>query len=190
MGEVRVTERWARIGPRDPSWLIHVPSTGLCLSAFVIIRKRGSILLGRPHAHDSWPEKGGFPKRHAARIEKDGLWLLPATHLLMEEAPDRAARRIANQWAGVKGVPKFVMVQSHLRLPRQPRSVLRSKKQSQRKRTRLHHWDICFVYELKAGTNPKPKPWWLETRFISPPKIRGMPLGRGHKDILKAAGYL
>jgi ADP-ribose pyrophosphatase YjhB (NUDIX family) len=114
-----LTKRWAPIGPHDSSWMIHVPKAGLCLSAFVVIRKANSILLGRPHAHTAWPEMGGFPMRHAAAIKKDGSWLLPATHLLMEEAPDHAARRIANQWAGVRGRPKFVMVQSHLRPSKQ-----------------------------------------------------------------------
>ena len=92
-----VAQRWARIGPRDPSWLIHIPQAGLCLSAFVVIRKGNKILLGRPHAHNAWPENGGFPKRHAGEIERKGSWLLPATHLLMEEKPDHAAKRIANQ---------------------------------------------------------------------------------------------
>jgi len=176
-----VTERWARIGPRDSSWLIHVPRAGLCLSAFVVIRKKGSILLGRPHTHESWPEKGGFPKRHATRLERERSWLLPATHLLMEEAPDRAAQRITNQWAGMRGVPKFVMVQSHLR----PSEYARKSGH-----VKLNHWDICFVYELNTRTNPKPKPWWSETRFFLPSEIRRMKLGRGHKDVLKASGYL
>jgi len=109
-----VTERWARIGPRDPSWLIHVPKAGLCLSAFVVIRKGNEILLGHPHADNAWPEIGGFPKSHAGEIEKEGSWLLPATHLIMEEKPDHAAKRIANQWVKVRGTPSFVTVQSHL----------------------------------------------------------------------------
>lgn len=178
-----MTRRWARIGPRDPSWLIHVPTTGLCLSTFVIIRKGETILLGRPHANNSWPEQGGFPLRHAAKLEKNGSWLLPATHLLMEEPPDHAARRIANQWVGVKGIPKFVMVQSHLRPSRE-------RKTRPKWRTGNNHWDICFIYELKTRMRPKARPWWLEYQFFTRPKIRQISLGRGHKDILKAGGYL
>lgn len=183
MKKLPVTKRWARIGPRDLSWLIHVPRAGFCLSAFVIVRKGKSILLGRPHVHNSWPEKGGFPKRHAAEIEKDGSWLLPATHLLMEEPPDRAAKRIANQWAGVKGTPRFVMVQSHLRPSKRWKSELRWG-------GGLNHWDICFVYELKNPAKPEPKPWWAEMRFFPPSEILRIRLSRGHKDILKAAHYL
>jgi ADP-ribose pyrophosphatase YjhB (NUDIX family) len=178
-----VTKRWARIGSRDPSWLRHVPSAGLCLSSFVIVRNKNSILLGLPHANDSWPEKGGFPTRHAAELEKDRLWLLPATHLLMEESPDHAARRIANEWAGVKGTPTFLMVQSHLR----PSKVRKSQRNSP---TGPNHWDICFVYELETRARPNSKPRWSQTQFFSRTKIRKLRLGRGHKDILSVAGYL
>ena len=114
-----VDVRWARIGSRNPSWMTHTPRAGLCLSVFIVARKGDSILLGRPRAHDAWPEKGGFPKRNAAEIEKEGAWLLPATHLLMEESPDHAASRVAHEWAGLKGKPRFVMVQSHVR-PQRP----------------------------------------------------------------------
>ena len=180
MQKTPVTKRWARIGPRDPSWLRHVPAAGLCLSSFVIIRKDDSILLGRPRATDSWSEKGGYPTHHAAELERNGSWLLPATHLLMEESPDHAARRIANQWAGVKGRPKFLMVQSHLRP---------SGRKSQRTRG-SNHWDICFVYKLETRGAPRSKPWWSETRFFSRSEIRRLKLGRGHKDVLNAAGSL
>jgi len=178
-----VAQRWARIGPRDPSWLIHIPQAGLCLSAFVVIRKGNKILLGRPHAHNAWPENGGFPKRHAGEIERKGSWLLPATHLLMEEKPDHAAKRIANQWVKVRGTPKFVMVQSHLR----PSKLSRSRMKRGR---RLKHWDICFIYELHAKNIPKPAPWWSEVHFFPVSEIRRMRLGRGHKDVLEETRYL
>ena len=183
MRETPVTERWARIGPRDPSWLIHVPKSGLCLSTFVIIRKGNSILLGRPHAISAWSEKGGYPTSHAAELEKNGSWLIPATHLLMEESPDHAARRITKEWAGVKGRPKFVAIQSHLR-------PLGRHKSPRKGRSGFNHWDICFVYELETRTKPKPKLWWAETKFIPRSGIGRITLGRGHKDVLKAGGYV
>lgn len=179
-----VGQRWARIGPRTPSWLTHTPYAGLCLSTFIVARRGSSILVGRPRAHDAWPEKGGFPKHHAAEIEKEGAWLLPATHLLMEEAPDKAARRIAHEWAGLKGKPRFVMAQSHLRPHRPGNPGYRLS------RGRFRHWDICFVYEMRAQWIPRIRPWWVEMRFIPRTKLRKLKLARGHRDILKGAGYL
>jgi ADP-ribose pyrophosphatase YjhB (NUDIX family) len=174
-----VTERWARLGPRDRHTLVHTPEAGLCLSAFVISRRRNSILLFRPHAHDAWETKGAFPKRGAAELAKEGAWLLPATHLLMEESPDHAARRIVREWAGLKGTPRLLMVQSHTR----PGGFLG-------KRLSGNHWDICFVYELTTGNEPRAKPWWSEARYVPIPRISRMKLGRGHLDILREAGII
>ena len=174
-----VTTRWARIGPREPKTLFHTPEEGVCLSAFVVARRGSAILLGRPRAAGAWPEKGGFPRFRAEGLEKDESWLLPATHLLMEESPDHAARRVAREWAGLRGTPRFVEVQSH------PQSAGRW-----RQGRKNHHWDLCFVYELHERRAPDPMPWWSELRFFSPREIRELKIGRGHMDVLEAAGYL
>jgi len=179
-----VSVRWARIGPRTPSWMTHTPKAGLCLSVFIVARKGDSILLGRPKAHDAWPEKGGYPKKQAAEIGKENAWLLPATHLLMEEPPDHAARRIAHQWAGLKGTPRFVMVQSHVRPQTHGHPGYK------RSGRQLQHWDICFVYEMRTKQLPKVKAWWAEMRLLPTAKVRKTKLARGHRDVLKKAGYL
>ena len=173
------SKRWARLGPNDAKWLNHVPEAGVCISVFIIARKGNSILLARPRGTDAWAEKGGFPTWRALRLEKERAWLLPATHLLMEEGPDRAAERIAHEWAGIDGKPRFMMFQSHTRP-----SIVGKRKQ------RAKHWDLCFVYEMKARRLPKLKPWWNEMRFVKPSEIRRMNLGRGHKDILTEAGLV
>jgi hypothetical protein len=178
-------ERWARIGPTKKSWLTHIPKAGLCLSAFVIITNReNEILVGLPRDHKAWPEAGGFPRRHARNLEKRGELLLPATHLLMEESPERAAVRIAQRWTGYPNAkPSFVMAQSHLR----PSKLWNKGK----KNTRLNHWDICFVYSMRVDQLPrKIRPWWTEMRFENPKKIQRTNLGRGHKDVLREAGFL
>lgn len=174
-----VTKRWARLGKWDPHSLTHPSDAGVCLSAFVVARRGNSVLLGRPRGSDAWPKKGGYPKHLAVRLEREGAWLLPATHLLMEESPDRAAQRIARQWAGVKGRPHFAMVQSHTR----PASLWR-------RGAKGNHWDLCFVYELFVRSLPKLKPWWSEMRFVPFSQVRRMNVGRGHMDILAEAGYL
>jgi len=178
MSHLPVTKRWARLGPDNPRRLMHAVQTGLCLSAFVIVRRGNTILVGRPRRDDAWPKKGGYPKWQAFELEEEGVWLLPATHLMMEESPEGAARRIAHQWAGFKGTPRFVMVQSHLRPLRFWNPKLRG-----------NHWDICFVYELRAKGRVRPKPWWSEMRFVPLSEIRRIRFGRGHRDILEEAGY-
>jgi ADP-ribose pyrophosphatase YjhB (NUDIX family) len=168
-----VGKRWARFGPDDPSILCHTPRAGVCISTFIIAKHGSAILLGLPRMHDVWPTKGGFDVGRLAGLLKRGAWLLPATHLTMDEHPDHAAARITREWAGLEGKPKFVMLQSHVR-PRRGGN----------------HWDLCFVYELRASRIPKLKPWWSRMEFVSPAKIRRMNLGRAHKDILREGGYL
>jgi len=174
-----VTKRWARLGPNNSRRLVHTPEAGVCLSAFLVVRRGNSILIGRPRAHDAWPEKGGYPKWQALELERQGAWLLPATHLQMGESPDQAAKRITCEWAGLKGTPRFKMVQSHLRPVRLWNPELRG-----------NHWDICFVYELRARGPINLKPWWSEMRFTPTSAIRSIKFGRGQRDVLKEAGYL
>lgn len=135
--------------------------------------------MGKVRGTKDWPERGGYPRHRAIELEREGVWLLPATHLMMEESPDHAAKRIARQWAGLRGIPEFVMVQSHTR----PASFWR-------KGAKGNHWDICFVYELKALAPPKHRPWWSEMRFVPLSEIGTLKIGRGHLDILKEAGYV
>lgn len=169
-----VAKRWAHLGKRNPRMLTHPSDAGVCLSAFVVVRRGSSILLCRPKGSDAWPEKGGYPKHLAVQLEKDGAWLLPAaTHLLMEESPDDAIKRIAHQWAGLNGRPRFVMVQSHLR-----------------PRPEGNHWDLCFVYDLMVRSRPRKKPWWSEVRFVPRSELHRIKMGRGHFDILEEAGYV
>src|SRR5579885_2434699 len=76
-----VNESWARIGPTNKSWMIHIPKAGLCLSAFLVITgPENGILIGLPKKHRAWPEQGGLPLMHAEELEKEGKYLLPATH--------------------------------------------------------------------------------------------------------------
>jgi hypothetical protein len=181
-----ITERWARIGPTKKSWLIHVPKAGLCLSTFLVItNSSNNILLGRPKEHEAWPKAGGLPKFHSRQLEKEGEFILPATHLLMEESPDHAARRIARKWVGYSDAkPSFREVQSHLRPSDLWKAELGDKHG-------LNHWDICFVYSMQAKELPsKINPWWSEMRFVPSSQISTLNIGRGHKDVLKRAGFL
>jgi ADP-ribose pyrophosphatase YjhB (NUDIX family) len=176
-----VTERWAQFGPRKKSWLINVPVGGVCLSAFIVASKNGAVLLGLPKAGPEWAEKGGERLSGAKELERGNSWILPATHLLIGETPDDASVRIARNFTGLSGKPEFAMIQSHTRpakiwFKHVGKSV---------------HWDLCFVYHLEIARPPKnPKPWWKDLRLYAQEEIRGLNIGRGHRDILKEGGYI
>jgi hypothetical protein len=177
---IPVTARWARIGPANRKWLIHVPPGGLCLSAFVLIRNRkGEVLFGRPRVDRAWPDQGGVGMWRVREFVRSGEWELPATHLLMEEDPARAAQRIARSWGGLpKSTPTLVAVDSS-------RSPSGSWVGSGRNRRRVYHWMIGFVYELRTARKPRPFRGWAETKFVPLNELGALTIGRGHRDFLR-----
>jgi ADP-ribose pyrophosphatase YjhB (NUDIX family) len=180
MTQRSVTERWARFGPRDTRWFAHVPEDGVCRSVFVFVRNpTGAILLGRPRAHRDWPEKGCVPLWRLREVAGHGEWTLPASHLLMDEAPDAAARRVAADWAGLsRARPRLVTATSEL----MPTGRWTGKGRNRRPR---NHWALCFLYELRTKRKPVRRPGWSELQFFSIPEAKTATLGRGHGDLLR-----
>jgi ADP-ribose pyrophosphatase YjhB (NUDIX family) len=174
--------RWARFGPTDRKWLMHVPVAGVCLSAFVIVRNRkGDILLGRPRPHPAWAEKGCLPRFRVQELVQQKAWILPASHLMVEEAPEMAARRICRDWAGLRGAdPKLIAIDSS-------RMATGRSTGSGRNRRPLNHWAVGFVYEVRTDHPPAPAPWWSETKFIPRASLRTTRIGRAHRDIIDYA---
>lgn len=177
---VPLRRRWARFGPSDARWFSHIPEDGVCLSTFLFVRDRhGGVLIGRPRPHLDWPEKGCMPLWRLRQVAGHGEWVLPASHLLMEEAPDRSARRIAREWAGLpRSRPTLVGVTSE-RMP-----TGRWRREGAR-RVRRNHWAVCFLYELRTQVAPRRARGWAAIRFASPTELGRLRLGRGHSDLLR-----
>ena len=176
-----LARRWARFGPSDPRWLTHVPEDGCCLSAFLFVRDAaGGVVLGRPRPHPDWPEKGCVPLWRLREVAGHGEWTLPASHLLMDEAPDAAARRIARAWAGLGGArPRLLAATTELL----PTGRFR---RDRGRRVPRYHWALCFLYETPARRIVHVPPGWAELRSFSPTELRRLRIGRGHRDLLKA----
>jgi len=174
-----LTSRWARFGVLDRAWFSHVPKGGFCVSAFLIVRnRRGDVLLGQPRIHPDWPEKGCLPTWRVRAVQKEGGWILPASHFLMDESPRHAADRIMRIWAGIpRGNPKLLGVESEV-MPTNLRIG------SGRTRRRVNHWALCFVYGLTTSVTPKPRPAWKRLEFIPVRALRSTTIGRAHGDLL------
>ena len=172
--------RWARFGQDDPAWFQHLPAGGVCLSAFLVVRNRqGDVLLGRPRRDKAWPEKGCMPYWRLQGILDRGEWVLPASHLMVEESPDHAAKRISRDWAGLRGAePRLVALDSS-RMPT-GRWVGRGAT-----RRRVNHWAVGFVYEIRTDRRPPMGPGWSETKFVPVQSLGRVPIGRGHRDLLR-----
>ena len=113
-----------------------------------------------------------------------GKWLLPASHLKYGEHPEDAVRRIVKeqltaeaQAIEYRGVWSFADL----------------------------HWDLCFVYNVKLRNEPKvldeaeaskhPNGYFYSSQLFSnleylrPQDVKNE-LGRGHNEVLRAAGVL
>ena len=179
MTQLPLQSRWARFGPPDRAWFSHIPKGGFCVSAFLIVRnRRGDVLLGQPKEHRDWPEKGCLPDWRVRDVQKENGWILPASHFLMDEAPEDAATRIMRTWAGISvGSPRLLGVESEI-MP------TGRKVGSGRNRHPINHWALCFVYELKTNRSPKPSRAWAELKFVPVRKLETIHIGRAHGDLL------
>ena len=176
-----LTQRWARFGTPDRRWFVHVPEGGFCVSAFLIVRdRRGAILLGRPRLHEAWPDRGCVPFWRLREFIRERVWVLPASHFLMDEAPEAAAKRVARDWAGLpSSSPKLVTVTSEL-FP--TGGTLRAG----RSRHPVNHWALCFIFDVSTGARHRTPPSWEELRFFSGEELRTLRIGRGHEDLIRA----
>lgn len=172
--------RWARFGPEDRRWFCHVPRGGVCLSVFLFVRNRaGKILLGRPRLHRDWPEKGCLPTWRLRPLVREGRWILPASHLLMHEAPDHAARRVLRDWGGGSGrALRLVSVESEVFGP--------GPKVGRSRRASPPHWAVAFLYECRTDAKPRLARGWSELRFVPLDAPYPVPIGRDHADLIRA----
>ena len=151
------------------------------MSVFVIVRDRsGRILLGRPRPHPDWAEHGCLPAWRVHELESRHQWILPASHFLMYEAPDRAARRVLRKWGGVRrGIPRLISVETEV-FPISGRS------RAQGTRPPVRHWALCFLYEGRARSRPVRADAWADLRFFSVRELSRVAIGRDHRDILRS----
>ena len=121
-----------------------------------------------------------MPLWRLAQTTGHGEWVLPASHFLMDESPDHAARRVASDWAGLpRARPTLIAVTSEL----MPTGRVSS---HGGRRFARNHWALCFLYELSTGRTPARRPGWSELRYLRLAEIRKTPIGRGHRDLVRS----
>src|SRR5438132_5639503 len=125
--------------------ITEIPVGGVCLSAFLIVTETGDprkVLMGRMNPNAPWDHLGALdPSR--VEVHSRG-WMLPSSHLIFQESPGDAARRIAREQLESPDLslsePKVVSeAYTPRRFPDAPR-----------------HWDIEFLFrgEMPAAEVP------------------------------------
>jgi len=161
-----------------PFGMPEVPEGGLCLSAFLILHEPGHadrVLMGRLNPAAPWDHIGALDASRTA-VHSRG-WMLPSSHLILNESPEAAARRIAEEQLERSDLsfsePKVV---SEVYTPRRFPDTVR-------------HWDLEFLFrgEWPGGAAPKAAAW-TELRFIDLAATPRADIARSHEDILESAG--
>ena len=161
--------KWARFGS-EPG---KIPEGGVCISSFVVLKRRNAILMATVGNVDMWMERFALPPKKSLW---EGKWLLPACHLKYGEHPDKAAERVMEEMLGLKEYSlSSGQVQSHLTKDEEVAGT--------------RHWDICFVYSASSSAQQIPKkPWFQEISFRDLETLRPSEIGRSQADVLKRFG--
>lgn len=147
-----------------------MPEGGMCISAFVIISKRGdpeSVLMGKINKSANWDHIGALDKK---RVERhSGGWMLPSSHLMLYETPEEAARRILREQLNIRGMK----VDGPLTFVDTSGTE--------------NHWDIGFIYTGERDVTPKSEAW-RELAFVNTTGLKREDVVRSQIDVLAYAG--
>ncbi|MDG7001943.1 MAG: NUDIX hydrolase [Nitrososphaerota archaeon] len=163
-------------GPVPPFRMNEIPNGGLCLSAFLVFSRPNSqeILVGHLNPAAPWDHIGALDQ---SRIETHSKgWMLPSSHLMVNESPQDAARRIIREQLDESSItlsdPIVVSdVYTPKRFPNLP-----------------NHWDIEFIFKGECESLPRSTAW-SELRYIQTSKMSCNDMARSHEDIVKSAGF-
>ncbi len=172
--------KFARFRPtaQTDRMVFAVPTDGLCLSTFLVIRPRGQpdrVLVGRIDPAGPWAHIGGLDPSRAHQWSTG--WMLPSCQLLYYEAPEESAHRIAREQLGVElsPLPTPLLMSDSDQRPTAAKGDL--------------HWDIGFVYVIdNFSDRPPHHSAWTDLRFVEVSMTRRTDYVRSHQDVLRLAG--
>ncbi len=156
-------------GPPSGFW--ELPPGGMCLSAFLFVRRGPRILLGKYADDPAWEELTGLdPER--TRVHGAG-WTVPASHLKYGEDPGAAARRVGES---VLELPKVRYSE-----PRVEVDLYEPKRFPGRL-----HFDVWFLVDAHPPKDAEvevPR-WYAELEWHDPRSLPASAYARGHEDVV------
>jgi len=158
--------------------ITEIPVGGVCLSAFVIVTETGhptNVLMGHMNPRAPWDHIGALdPSR--VEVHSRG-WMLPSSHLIFQESPGDAARRIAREQLELPDLSfSEPIVVSEAYTPRRFPDAAK-------------HWDLEFLFrsEIPAADIPHPTAW-AELAFVDLRRTAKSEIARSHEDVIESAG--
>ncbi|HVC26738.1 MAG TPA: NUDIX hydrolase [Nitrososphaerales archaeon] len=155
-----------------PPRMKTLPEGGICISAFLVISKKGEradVLMGRINKNADWGHIGALDGKRLERFASG--WMLPSSHLILFETPEGAARRMLREQLGIRNQT----------LDR-PLTFADTSGTS-------NHWDLGFIFTGERETAPSTAAW-DELRFVDVTKLKRDEVVRSQLDVLAYAGKL
>ena len=154
-----------------PPWgFTRVPPGGMCLSAFLFVRRGDAILLGKYKEHPAWETLAGLdPER--VRVHGRG-WTIPASQLKYGEDPRVGAKRIAEDILQMRGLQfSKPRVETDLYEPKRFPGQM--------------HYDVWFLVDARVPTSTKVEapPWYAELGWHNPRALPAAEWARSHEDV-------
>jgi hypothetical protein len=175
-----MVRQFARLHPGAPPFeagYFGVPSAGMCLNVFLVLRQPDDphrALLGRVAPDPRWEEVGALTP---ARLERIGdRWMLPSSQLLLMESPAEGARRLGSELLGtdLTALPAPQVFSETYEPARGPKGDL--------------HWDLHFIFDLKGASTVPKLPLWNELEYVPIERTPRSAIARSHGDILELVG--
>jgi len=155
-----------------PPRMNTVPQGGMCISAFLVISKKGepgNVLMGRINKNAEWDHIGALNGKRLERFASG--WMLPSSHLILFETPEGAARRILREQLGIKN------------------QALHGPLTFADTSGTANHWDLGFIFSGERETTPF-NAAWDDLKFVEVGKLKRDEIVRSQLDVLAYAGKL
>lgn len=157
-----------------PKGWTNVPRGGMCLCAFLFVKREGKILLGRYADHPAWEQLCGMENKRVKANARG--WTLPASHLKFGEDPRTAARRIGEE---ILTLDKGLLysepwVKTFFYEP----AVAPGEK----------HFDVLFLFDvsIETGVNVRKPPWYEALEWLDIGTVPHEQFARQHEDVAEA----
>lgn len=147
-----------------------VPEGGMCISAFLVISKKGAredVLMGKINKNAEWDHIGALDGKRLERFASG--WMLPSSHLMLFETPEGAARRILREQLGIRNQALDG-----------PMAFADTSGTS-------NHWDLGFIFTGERETAPS-NAAWDDLEFVDVTRLKRDDIVRSQLDVLAYAG--
>jgi len=154
-----------------PSGFRELPKGGMCLSAFLFVKRGRRILLGKYADDPRWESLAGLDAERW-RMHGQG-WTIPARQLKYGEDPREAARKIGEEILRIPGLRRSEpRVEVDLYEPTRFPGEL--------------HYDVWFLVDAIPTTRAKAEapPWYTELAWHDPRTLPASAYARGHEDVV------